>query len=78
MVLNKKHPDCTEYKAKFDAIWDEYALREKEECAKYPDWHGQDHPADAVLYPLRRKRNMQINALKKEYSYLFTEDPDDK
>ena len=72
--LKREHPDAAEYKAKFDAIWDAYFEIEEAEKAKYPDWRGLDHPADAVLRPLHRKCCEQTKELQREYSYLFTEE----
>ena len=72
--LNKAHPDCAEYTRKFYAIWDAYEKREEEEKAKYPDYHGQDHPAYVVLRPIHRKCCEATKALQEEYAYLFTEE----
>lgn len=72
--INKDHPDCAEYTKKFHAIWDAYFLLEETERAKYPDWHGQDHPADEVLRPAHRKCCEDTKELQREYAHLFTED----
>lgn len=72
--LNKNHPDYATYAAKFHAIWDAYFKREDEEKAKYPDWHGLDHPADEVLRLLHRKCSEDTRQLQQKYSYLFTEE----
>lgn len=69
--LNTNHPDCAEYTAKFQAIWDSYYVLEDEEKAKYPDWRGQDHPANNVLCPAFRKCCAETKKLQQEYSYLF-------
>lgn len=76
MALNKNHPDCLEYTRKFKAIWDAYYELEDTETAKYPDWRGQDHPANNILIPAYRKCCQDTKALQEEYSYLFTETED--
>ncbi len=72
--LNRNHPDCAAYTAKFRAIWDAYFKKEDEEKAKYPDWHGWDHPADSVLRPIHKKCCEETKKLQQEYAYLFTEE----
>lgn len=71
--LNKDHPDFAEYATKFRAIWEAYFQIEKEEKAKYPDWHGFDHPADSVLRPIHKKCCEETKKLQQEYAHLFTE-----
>lgn len=73
-TLNKDHPDCAEYPAKFRALWDAYMKLEETEKAKYPDWRSQDHPANEILCPVYRKMCADIKALQKEYAHLFTEE----
>lgn len=74
MAVDKTHPDYPIYSAKHKALWDAYLKLKEVEEAKYPDWRGRDHPADAVLRPLHRKLSDNIKALHQEYSYLFTEE----
>ena len=71
MAINKNHPDYPAYSKKHKFLWDMYLKREEEELSKYPDYHGQDHPAYAVLRPLHRKLSEDIKSLQKEYAYLF-------
>ena len=77
--INRNHPNCAEYSARFHAIWDAYFKLEDKEKAKYPDWQGKDHPANAVLRPIHKKCCAETRALQEEYAYLFTEDiPDNE
>lgn len=71
--LNEQHPDCAEYRRKFEAIWKAYIKLEEIEKAKYPDWKGLDHPANEVLCPAYHKCCEEMKELQKEYAYLFTE-----
>ena len=70
MAVDQAYPI---YSAKHKALWAAYIQLEEAEEAKYPDWRGKDHPADAVLRPARRKLSEEIKALQKEYAYLFDE-----
>lgn len=74
MAVNKKHPDYPIYSAKHKALWDAYIALEEKETAKYPEWRGQDNPANDVLCPAFRKMSADIKALQKEYDYLFAEE----
>lgn len=76
--LNKDHPDCAAYTEKFRAIWDAYYKFEREELATHPTQHGQDHPAYVVLRPAYQKCCEATKALQQEYSYLFTEEPENE
>lgn len=73
-ILDESHPDCPIYTEKFHAIWDEYFQVEKAERAKYPDWHGHDHPANETLCPLFRECCVKTKALQQEYAHIFTVD----
>ena len=71
--LNKSHPDCAIYAARFKKIWDAYFEFEAAERAKYPDWRGLDHPSDLVTRPAHRKCCEATRQLQEEYSYLFSD-----
>lgn len=74
MAVNKNHPDYPAYAKKHKGLWDVYLKREEEELAKYPDHHGQDHPAYIILRPLHKQFCAEVKALQREYSHLFTEE----
>lgn len=74
MAVNKNHPDYPIYSEKFKALWDAYMDLRDREYAKYPEWHGWDHPADDVVRPAHRKLSADIKALQKEYAHLFTKE----
>ena len=71
MAINEQHPDYPEYRRRIDALAEELFQIETAERAKYPGWHGFDHPADKVLRPIRKKYNAMATALMDEYAYLF-------
>lgn len=73
--VDMTHPDSQEYTRKFTKLWDEYRELEKRERAKYPDWRGKDHPADAVLRPAYRKCCEETKALQHAYAHIFVEEP---
>lgn len=72
--VNREHPDYPVYISKCKSLFAAYQKQFDEEIAKYPDQHGRDHPAYAVIRPLDRKKNAELRELQKEYSYLFTEE----
>jgi len=55
-------------------MWEKYQQRIDEEEAKYPDWHGLDHPASMITRQIDRERNAELRKLQAEYAYLFTEE----
>jgi hypothetical protein len=75
--LNEDHPDCKEYRKKWDMLVKHYLELEKLEAEKYPDWKpkggfdGPSGPGDTDK--IHRELNRKLTELKKEYSYLYTE-----
>lgn len=66
MAVNKSHPMYQEYIRKCK----ELAKRGQEEVAEVPYSGGQDGPSGDVY----RKYLNELNSLKQEYRYLFSED----
>lgn len=71
--LDTTHPDCEEYTRKFTELWNKYHEFEEQERAKYPNWRGKDHPADAVVVPAYRKCCEEMKVLQKEYAHIFVD-----
>ena len=69
--INKEHPKYAEYIAKCEELASCFDKIEEKLKAKYPDWHGQDHPADGEIAPYRRKFHADLLKLQVEYLFLF-------
>lgn len=70
--LNENHPDYPKYKAEWDAINDahlETVSIEEEKFGKITQANA--HTFTKIVAPLRKKRNAELNALMKKYSYLY-------
>ena len=65
--INKEHPKYAEYIAKCEELASCFDKIEEKLKAKYPDWHGQDHPADGEIAPYRRKFHADLLKLQVEY-----------
>lgn len=74
MIIDEQHPDYPEFQRKLHALYEEFGRIEEAERAKYPNWHGHDHPSEKVLHPIRKKYNARAKALMKEYAYLYKPD----
>ena len=68
------HPDYPEYIAKCRALREECSRKQDIERAKYPDWHGHDHPAGRETRQLEREYYAAIRELNREYAHIFTVD----
>lgn len=60
-----------EYIVKREKLASEYCELEERLKAKYPDWHGQDYPADGEITACRKKYHADLHKLRSEYSFLF-------
>ena len=69
--INREHPDYPDYVEKCRAISQRFQDAESEILGRYPEWKGQDHPADSEITPLRRQFNAALRGLQKEYSQIF-------
>ena len=60
-----------EYIVKREKLDSDYCELEERIKAKYPDWHGQDYPADGEITAYRKKYYADLYKLRDEYSFLF-------
>ena len=69
--IDKEHPKYGEYMAKCEKLASQFDQIEDELKAKYPNWRGQDHPADVEIMSYWKKFHEDLKGLQAEYSFLF-------
>lgn len=67
MKLNQNHPDCAQYREKWDAIVAEWERVSAETESQNKGFRGLDGPVAAV----DKKYMVKLSALQKEYKHLY-------
>lgn len=71
MKLNKNHPDCAEYRRKWEELTTEYKEKIEKIENEHSDYRGLDNPyTNETIKEFHKK----IKELQSKYAYLYTEE----